>query len=69
MLEHRYRSPRPEAGTTCLRSPDNIIMNSDDVDYKYLDKDLGVEVLKHFQFIIPHQSSVNEVLPNKYELR
>ena len=47
----------------------HLIISSSIININNLDKDLGVEVLKHFQFIIPHQSSVNEVLPKKYELR
>ena len=34
-----------------------------------LHKNLGVEVLKHFQFIVPHQAGVNEVLQIKSEFR
>ena len=31
-------------------------------------KNLGVQILKHFQLIVPHESSVNKVLDLRVEL-
>ena len=69
MREHRCRLPRPEAGTTCWHSPGLQLSDDDACNDYILIQNLGVKVLKDFQFIIPHQSGVNEVLPIKCEIK
>ena len=69
MREHICRSPRPEAGTTCWHSPGLQLSDDDACNDYILIKNLGVKVLKDFQFIVPHQSGVNKVLPIKCEIK